>query len=403
MTPGKRISGVLPTPPPAYADLLANPATAIAAANLPTATPNYTQCPTLDESVSLNNIVAFGTSIPNSILTFLNDGGASSQIEPGLTEVDVVDAFGIVRANFDLTGEGTPEVIVSYSTFEDGGTLLVMTCESGRYVLRYQNNIGGAAPEILRVGDMTADGRADVLFTAEDCSEVDELCQYRSVIITWNPNEGQFINLLNTPPTGDAPPQSVDVDNDRIIEVITQQTGNGNSQTGPIRTGSQIYDWNGESFVLSITQPNPIRFVIQAIHEADTAFREERMDDAANLYLFTYEDGVDELAYWYGGDERDILSSYALYRILLTFAFAENGDPLSAYEQTRENYLSAENPPVFARMTDIFWTRYQESNNLNVACQAVLEFVNTRQDALDLLNRYGTRNPTYTTESLCPF
>ncbi|MEM6529176.1 MAG: hypothetical protein AAF653_12840, partial [Chloroflexota bacterium] len=37
ITPGSRITGFLPTPPPAYADLLANPATAVAAASLPTA------------------------------------------------------------------------------------------------------------------------------------------------------------------------------------------------------------------------------------------------------------------------------------------------------------------------------------------------------------------------------
>lgn len=404
MTPGSRISGVLPTPPPSFGDLLANPATAVAAANLPTATPNYGQCPPLDASVSLNNIVAFGTSIPNSLVSYLNGGGAAAGIEQGLTALDMVTGFGIARANFDLTGEGTPEVVVSYSTQEAGGTLLVLNCESGRYALRYQSVLGNNPPEILRVGDMNNDGRPDLLFATEDCSDVDGLCQYHTTLITWDAGEGTFINLLNTSADGDIPAQFVDVDDDDVLEIITQQQGNGNSDTGPLRTGSQIYDWNGEGYVLSVTRPNPIRYTIQAVHEADRAFREERMDDAAGLYLYVFEEGLDELAYWYGGDERDILSSYVLYRILLTFTFAENGDPLSAYAQTRENFLiDGDNAPVFARMSDIFWNAYQESNNLNVACQPVLEFLNTRPQALDLLNRYGTRNPTYTAQGLCPF
>lgn len=402
MTVGSRIAGVLPSPPPASADLLANPATAVAAASLPTTTPDYTQCPPVGGGdVSLANIIASGVAVSGAITTYLNSGGVSATLEIGLSESSAVNEVGVIRNNFDLTGEGTPEVLVAFSTPEQGGVLLLYTCENGRYVLRYQNPIGGGVPQVLRIGDMNNDNRTDLLATVEQCSDVDGLCQYKTVVITWD--GGTFVNLLNSPPDGDIPPEALDVDNDSVLEVVTQQQGSGNSQTGPIRTGSQIYDWNGVSYVLSLSQPNDMRYLIQVVHEGDRAFREESMNEAARLYLYAYEDGVDQLGYWFGGEERDILRSYLLYRLLLTFTFAENGDPLSAYEQTRSNFLNLEDAPIYARMSDIYWNAYQESNNLNVACQPVLEFVERRQEALELLNRYGTRNPTYTAESLCPF
>ncbi len=397
MTVGSRVDGQLPPAPPAFAELLANPATAVAAASLPTATPNYTECPAPNDSASLG----VSTSMPNTILAYLNDGGTA--LESELQASPDVTNVGVVQDTFDLTGEGTPEVMVAYSSAGQGGTMLVLTCESGRYALSYQNTAIEGTPQVLRVGDMNNDTVPDVLFTSETCSEDDGLCLFRTVMISWQASEGRFTNLMNLDPDGDTPPTFVDVDSDNVLEVVTQQQGGGTSATGPLRTGTRIYDWNGETYVLSVSQPNPIRYLIQAVHEGDRAFREERMADAARLYLYAYEEGVDELSYWYGGGERDVLSTYLLYRILLTFTFAENGDPLSVFEEARNAYPNLEEAPVYAQMTDIFWTTYQESNNLNVACQVVLEFVNTRPDALDLLNRYGTRNPTYTAQNLCPF
>ncbi|MCC6802943.1 MAG: hypothetical protein IT319_08665 [Anaerolineae bacterium] len=50
-----------------------------------------------------------------------------------------------------------------------------------------------------------------------------------------------------------------------------------------------------------------------------------------------------------------------------------------------------------------FWTAVQVTNNLHSACLRVQEVVLARPDALDLLNRYGSRSPTYAAADLCPF
>ncbi|MEO1440265.1 MAG: hypothetical protein AAFV33_07655, partial [Chloroflexota bacterium] len=96
ITPGSRITGFLPTPPPAYADLLANPATAVAAASLPTPTPDYATCPPTDPDASLPGILASGTTVNGSIVTYLNNGGIPARIEQALTDAEIVTSVGTV-------------------------------------------------------------------------------------------------------------------------------------------------------------------------------------------------------------------------------------------------------------------------------------------------------------------
>ncbi len=398
MTPGYQVSGSLPTPLPQEA-LLANPATAVALASQPTPTPNYGACPQATDDTSF--VPAEGLSLANGIPAYLNAGGTVGGLRNGLLATDLLPESGTVTTAHDLTGEGAPEVLVALVDPVQGGTLLLLTCENGRYVTRYQSALGDGPPQVLRVTDLNADGTPDLLATAETCSEVDGLCEYRTTIVTWDAVRGRFINLLNTPPDGDVPPRVGDVDNDRVAEVITVQEGRGSEETGPLRTGSQIYDWDGTAYQLSVSQPDPLRYMIQIVHEADRAFREERPDDAARLYLAALDN--DDLAFWFGGNERAQLETYVRYRLLLTYTFAENGDALTVYEEIRSEYPGLENAPVYAALADAFWNAYQTSNNLNIGCAAALDVLSERPLALDVLNRYGTRNPTYTADQICPY
>ncbi len=397
VTPGRFIEGSLSTPVPrAPITDLANPATAVAIASLPTPTPNYGDCPLPSDDAE----ISFGGQPIPSIIDFLSAGGSPVSLEQALLAAGFAQDVGAVRPDFDLTGEGVAEVIVSLAPPEGESTLLIFGCASGRYLLQYQVSPGTEAPEVLTVGDVNLDNRPELLFTAASCNELDGLCEYESGLITWFADDARFINLLNAGPDGDEPPAFGDVDNDGVQEIVMRQAGGGNLESGPLRTGSNIYDWNGSAYVLSLSQPDPIRYRIQAVHEADRAFREQRMDDAARLYLFSVNDTT--LDYWYDGSDK-IVRSYVLYRLLITYAFAENGDPLTTYQQRLSDYPNPDAAPVYARLMDVFWDTYQVTNNLRTACQDVQIAVLERPSALDLLNRYGIRNPTYTAQSLCPF
>lgn len=396
VTPGTQILAELATAQPAT-EPLRNPATAVAVANQPTATPNYGACPTGDSTRTLTSNPAGDLS--NSITQFLSSGG---QPDPLRADLQLIDPNAFVRADVDLTGEGVAEIMVGYRLpTENSATLLVFVCEGGQYTQKYSARLGDSAPQIVTVGNLNNNNTLEVLYAVEQCSPQDSLCQYRTGIFAWDSARGQFVNLLTTPPDGNTLPTFNDLDNDRVIEVITRQTDDGNAQTGPIRTGYQIYDWNGELYVLSVAQPDPLRYVVQAIHEADRAFQDNQLNEAVTLLRLTLEG--DTLGAWFNAQETQILQSYSLYRLLLLYTFAELGDALSIYEEIRTRYPNPETAPVYVGMAEVYWQTYQTSNNLNSACAAVQGFIEENAAALDLLNRYGSRSPVYTAQRLCPF
>src|SRR5262249_40582244 len=139
---------------------------------------------------------ATGREMSAEIARFLSDGGAPVTLETRLrSDWGVLGDAGFVRADLDLTGEGTPDVIVSFNAPDDGGTLLILGCADGRYRIHYQGVIGGSVPQIIQAGDMNQDMRPDLLFASQNCT--DDECMYRTQLITWNPQEGRFTGSID--------------------------------------------------------------------------------------------------------------------------------------------------------------------------------------------------------------
>ncbi|MEO8397346.1 MAG: hypothetical protein ABI700_30395, partial [Chloroflexota bacterium] len=174
----------------------------------------------------------------------------------------------------------------------------------------------------------------------------------------------------------------------------------GDKTTGPLRTGYTVYDWNGVGYVQSVTQLDPPRFRIQVIQEADTAFAAQHMDDAISLYNLSL--GSTSLTNWYN-DDTETLKAYALYRLMLAYAFTESDQRLPTQQTIQQTYPDLASAPPYAQMALDFWSAEQITNNLHSACLKAQEDILTRPDALNLLNRYGSRSPTYTATDLCPF
>jgi hypothetical protein len=273
MTLGRVVRGPLPTVVtlPLDGGNLSNPATAIALANRPTATPNYQACPATSAEAVLDEARPTNPrEIDDVLLRFLNDGGTVQSMETTLRDQwGVLGDDGVVRGDLDLTGEGTAEIILSYDAPQEGGTLAIFGCADGRYLTRYQSAVGGDdAPSILNTGDMNVDGRPDVLYAGHLC---DESCQYLTQLVTWDAPRGRFINLLSGEIASEEVPTVEDLDADRVGEIVVRLNNPGTAETGPLRTGFTMYDWNGVVYTRSVTQLNPPRFRIQVIQAADAA------------------------------------------------------------------------------------------------------------------------------------
>ncbi len=314
MTPGRVVEGVLPPVVglPLDGSGMANPATAVALANQPTQTPNYAACPS-SASPSLPPLPSTGREISTAITNFLSNGGSAGALADGVRAWGLLGDTGVIRADVDFTGGDVPDVLITYLAPDDGGTLLVLGCVNGIYSPLYQAITGDETPEIIAVGDLNYDSLPDVLFSSRQCAAGDtEDCSYRTQLITWQPSSGRFISLLNGAITSASPPTINDVDTDNVSEIVVRLTDPGNTTTGPLRTGVNIYDWNGAVYVLSIIQLDPPRFKIQVLQEADRAFQRLDTEQAISLYQLAQSDT--SLRYWFN-DEPDILNAYAFYRL----------------------------------------------------------------------------------------
>lgn len=396
MTAGRVVEAPLSQSLGVPLDGLSNPATAIALANRPTATPNYRTCPTPNDSISLDaNAPTNARLMDDAIARFLSDGGTVAKLES--TMRDQWNVLGVVRADIDLTTEGTPEILITYTSPDEGGVLLIEGCIDGRYLTRYQAALGGATPEILSVVDMNFNSIPEVLFASRDCTAA---CVYHTQMVTWNPERGRFINLLGGAITSDAVPTVQDIDSDQVSELIVRFDDDGSAQTGPLRTGYTVYDWNGTGYVQSVTQLNPPRFRIQMIFAADAAFAAQNMDEAISLYNLALSSG--SLENWYN-DDVETLKAYSLYKLLLAYSFTEDDKRLAAQQTIQQTYPDLAAAPPYAQMALDFWNAMQITNNLHSACLTVQEDTLARPEALTLLNRYGSRSPTYAAGDLCPF
>lgn len=400
MTPGRAVTGALPTVVALALDgsTLANPATAVALASRPTATPDYAACPP-PASPTLSNAPASGREMADEIVRFLSAGGSPAALETALRDSwGVLGERGQVRADTDLTGEGTPEVIVTYAVPGEGGALLALGCAAGRYISLYRADTS-QIPQILHAGELNANGTPELLFTSQECASPND-CTFRTQLITWQPGEGRLTSLLSGAILSPNPPEIADVDNDGVLEIVVRLTSSGTRETGPLRTGVTIYDWNGSIYTRSITQLDPPRFRVQVIQQADRSLARNAVREAISLYELALRD--DALANWFN-DDAGVLRSYALYRLLTAYAFTEDERLLPTFQNIQQNALEPQSAPVYALMSNAFWNALQMTGNLRSACLEAQNVARTQPDAIGLLTRYSGQTPIYTPESLCPF
>jgi hypothetical protein len=388
-----------------------NPATAVAIAVLPTATPDLFTCPPLSDDATLEATPPQNPPIIiEEITRYLRAGGSFATLAETLDQAwGVLGEGGIARDDIDLTGEGRGEFIVSYAPPGGRGTLLILGCVAGTVELLYEAESDLAAPPaLLTLGDMNRDRRNDLLFSARRCpegalsaaSDEAEACQYLTRLLTWNAREDRFVNLLTDDLLTFDAPEAADVDQDEVSEVVVRLENRGTQATGPLRTGLNVYDWDGTRYVLSIAQYDAPRFKIQVLHEADRAF--ERGDLVNAIALYNVALNNPDLRFWFN-DEVEALRSYALYKLLVVQTQAGGIPQIDAFQLLISAYPDLAAGPVYAALAQTFLTTFQTSAAIGNACAEVVSAINQRPEALDLLNRYGSQSPTYTARDLCPF
>lgn len=389
-----------------------SPATIIAQSNQPTPTPDLSACPPLTNTREIAESVDNSDQILSEITRFLSAGGSPQRLENVMRESwgimgdnseDSDTALGFIRTDLDLTGEGQPEIVFGYSPPDEGGTLLIVGCENRQYIILYRSVSDAIdAPRLILIGDMNRDFLNDLMFTIETCEfGIADSCTFLTQLVSWEPSAGRFVSLLGARIISDEEPTLTDFDNDEVTEIVARLTNNGTAITGPLRTGTNIYDWNGTVYVLSIQELDPPEFRIQIIHEADRLLRMGNIPLAVQLYQQTLAE-ESELRLW-RDDEEDLLTSYALLKLLIARSTDSPEDSLLIYERIVTTFPDPAQTTVYIQLTQLYWDALQVTGSVQEACAEVRTFVGQNTSAVDLMNRYGNRSPIYTPMDICPF
>ncbi len=341
---------------------------------------------------------------------YLSAGGSPTVLEATLRNWGAItDRGGVVQADTDITGDGVLEVIITlYNPAlynEDAplnaGQLLVYGCDKGGYRLLHasQYNAGIALPEISRVGDMNADVKNELVYFTQSCNQSG--CYKDAKILTWNPVVGAFKELNNGQIIAvNGRIGIADVDDDGVLELTAQINPPGNAASGPPRSMTEIWDWNGMDYVLAVRdEPEGSRYHIHAIYDADDVFATDLRQG-----ILAYDDvrRNPNLLGWTTSGERQVLDAYAAFRIVIGFARLNSGRA-----ETWINVLLNENPPGtpghgFARMGEAFMNNYRATGDARAACAEARNAAATT-NVLSLMNSYGFNNRTYSLGDLCPF
>ncbi len=443
------VSGSTPIGPVATATaaaLEAFNATATAQVPIPTVPGVFVEpavCPAA-ANVALPGEPSGFTTYPEVIVQYLSAGGAPTILEARLRAWGAItDYGGLVRADRDFTGDGVPDVLIvaldPFNTeFPYPGDLFIFGCENGAYRLLLQAGHASkrGIPLIYSADDVNGDALNDLVYAVQVCDSTP--CRTQLEIVSWNLALGSFTSLLAEPVGGAGIELAMeDEDGDGLYELAITDRGDGSQEAGPVRVYTTYLRWNGSLYATAEVVPWPLEYRIHFIQDGDAAQRQGDQVTAVE----NYERALgDDLLNWTYEDEKICLRTYARYRLMIGYAVQnDKGRARDYYDKLDDQYelegrgegeqptlepgtggmLRTPIPPPtlapappeyteqpgggFAEMARLFWAEYDDSGDIAKSCAAVIAFAAAEPKAYEVLNSFGTANPSYRPEDLCPF
>lgn len=352
------------------------------------------------------------TGFVDVFLGYLAEGGPLAVMQTTLEEWRAIDAdYGLVSADRDLTGNNEFDVLILVQAPDaetdqplPPGDLLIFGCEAGELKLLHQAGFNPdiSLPQIAAVQDLTGDLLDDIIYARQTCDG--DFCTESLVGITFDPTSGAFDSLFSS--TIQAPNAEIsvtDTNEDGIPDISIRENTIAIDGAGPLRERTLVYSYDGENLSLSETIPPTRPYRIHVIQDADDDSTDANFVEA----IPGYEQAADitsPLRSWTLRDEDDLLRAYALYRLTVAQAASGQFEAAQASFDELSSAYGEEGLPgnLYFQLGRAFWESYQPEQVVGEGCAAAQAFAINTPDVLTPLNSFGTSNPSYQVEEICP-
>lgn len=350
------------------------------------------------------------TTIASELLRFLNSAGAVASLQEALASQQRLPQEGLSVIQIDITGDALEDVALSIlsgdpDSMMPAGLLFVFICDQDAYAL---NTISPDLPDfglpiIIAAQDMNGDGIADLLTRRDTCGA--HTCFAQVELLMWN---GATLENRLQGTTDDLPSPVIELhktEANHAFEVRITATGINSAGAGPFRRFVRTWIWDQieSAFVLHSEMKLPSIFRIHVLHDADQAALQGDHGSALGLYNQVVEDEAldDWLA---GGEGQQNLTAYAMFRRMVSHLLLDQIDEArQAFTILTEIYTDAPTGSTYAEMGRLFWSEFESTNDVTLACLAVQTFASQHETGILEPLYYGYANPVYTAREVCPF
>jgi hypothetical protein len=338
----------------------------------------------------------------STIVAYLNDSkgdedGLRSLLEGWEALRHVTD---LLRVDVDDDGTGEFLLVVVDPSPEYGinarGDLLVIDRDNETFRLAY-TAAGDSVltdPALLEVDDLNEDGYTEIAFSSTSCGA--HTC-FTTVYVV-SSGTGTYDDLTNGGvEMSYAEPSFQDWDGDGTRALIMHGGTIGSVGAGPQRARTEVYKWNGTTYVPSETVYDYSNYLYFKVLDANQALVDGEYERATILYREAIDDH--SLQTWMEGDEREELTAFSRYRLSLTYLMMGEAGMAQA---ARDELLSAQPENIYAQAATILWDAYTQDGDLREACEQVGTFAEDHPETIEVLADYGYGNPTFTPQEVCP-
>jgi hypothetical protein len=337
-----------------------------------------------------------------TIVEYLNDSNGD---EDGLRAT--LESWGALRQVTDLLrvdadDDGTGEILVLIvdpspdQGINARGDLLILDGDDGHFGLAH-SAAGDSVlldPALIEVADVNGDGHTELVYSSASCGA--HTC-FTTVYVVAS-GTGTYDDLTHGGvEMSYVEPYFSDWDGDGIRELIMHGGTIGSLGAGPQRARTEVYAWDGTTYILVETVYDPSSFLYFRVLDANEALLASEYDRAVALYREAIDNPA--LHVWIEESEREELAAFSRFRLSLTYLAWGQVDQAQA---ARDELLAEQPDNVYSQIVAVLWDAYLREGSLRTACEEVTAFTALHPEAVEVLADYGYANPSFTPEEVCP-